>query len=99
MLAWSLQAALAPAASLRDKLTAAEFLVACGLSDEADAAIKAANARMRASGVTGGPATVRLMERLSAVSRRFREGGLAPRLKKLGNFGTRLLDDDEEAVL
>lgn len=98
-LAWSRHAAVTPAASLREKLTAAEFLVTYGLYDEADAAIDAVHARMRARGVAGGSQTAKLMERLAAVSRKFREANLAPKLRKLGNLGPQLLDAKQEALL
>ena len=98
-LAWSIEAARTPTASVPDKLSAAEFLVAYGASDEADAAIHAANVRMQVSGLKGGPSLTKLMERLATISRRFRDARLETALKKLGTFGARLLDENEEAVL
>jgi hypothetical protein len=98
-LAWAIEAARTPAASIYDKLSAMEFLVAYGLSSEADDAMKAARVRMRAGGVAGGPSVTRLMGRLAAISRRFREERLESRLRRLGGLGARLLDGNEEAVL
>jgi hypothetical protein len=94
-LAWSIQTARAPGASMYDKLSAAEFLVAYGMTDEADAAIHATNVLMRQSGVS----TARLMHRLATISRGFRDARIEIRLKKLGTLGTRLLAEEEESVL
>jgi len=94
-LAWSIQVASAPGASMFDKLSAAEFLVAYGMTDEADAAIHATNVLMRQSGVS----TAKLMNQLSTISRRFRDARINVKLKKLGQLGTRLLAEEEESVL
>lgn len=98
-LARSLRTALAPSGTLQDKLSAAELHVAYGLSDQADRAIAAARAAMQAQGVTASAPAARLIQRLDAINRRFREARLAAKVKALGPFGARLLDNNDEAVL
>lgn len=94
-----LESARAPTSTLRDQLSAAEILVAFGRSDDADAAIATVVSRMRSGTVAGGPATTRLIERLSIVSKQFRSAKISHRIQAMGSFADRLIDTDDEAVL
>jgi len=98
-LARALRMALAPSGTLRDKLSAAELHVAYALADQADRAIEAARASMQAQGVSAAAPAARLVERLDTINRRFREERLPAKVKALGTFGTRLLDNNAEVVL
>jgi hypothetical protein len=95
----SLELAQGRAGSIPEQLLAAEFLVACGRSDEADGAIAMAVDRMHASRLQGTAATAEMINRLNAVSRRLRQADVARRIEAMGPFADRLMDVNDEAVL
>jgi acyl carrier protein len=94
-LAWSLKVAKSLTASLFDRVYAVEFLVAYGMVEQAAAALRTLKAVLAQHRLS----SPHVMDRLVAVTSRFRRMGIRQSVEKLGPLGQRLLSGSEESVL